>query len=87
LIASARKKELPDACVRADEISPIKVRADGGLGKMKTRASRRSAEDGQFLFLHTSKGVTFDKASNKLTLTAVSAVTLFFTDRRGLPAT
>ena len=42
---------------------------------------------GEFLFVQTSKGVTFDKASNKLTLTAVSAVTLFFTDRRGLPAT
>lgn len=34
-----------------------------------------------FLFVQTSKGLTFDKATNKLTLTGVSPVTVFFTDR------
>jgi len=34
-----------------------------------------------FLFVQSAKGLTFDKASNKLTLTGVSPVTVFFTDR------
>jgi hypothetical protein len=34
-----------------------------------------------FLFVQSAKGMTFDKASNKLTLTGVSPVTVFFTDR------
>jgi hypothetical protein len=34
-----------------------------------------------FLFVQTSKGLTFDKATNKLTLSGVSPVTVFFTDR------
>jgi hypothetical protein len=34
-----------------------------------------------FLFVQSAKGMTFDKAANKLTLTGVSPVTVFFTDR------
>jgi hypothetical protein len=34
-----------------------------------------------FLFVQSSKGLTFDRATNKLTLTGVSPVTVFFTDR------
>jgi hypothetical protein len=34
-----------------------------------------------FLFVQSAKGMTFDKASNTLTLTGVSPVTLFFADR------
>jgi hypothetical protein len=34
-----------------------------------------------FLFVQTAKGMTFDKAANRLTLTGVSPVTLFFSDR------
>ena len=34
-----------------------------------------------FLFVQNSKGLTFDKSANKLTLTGVSPITLFFTDR------
>jgi len=34
-----------------------------------------------FLFVQSSKGMTFDKSTNKLTLTSVSPITLFFTDR------
>lgn len=37
--------------------------------------------EAEFLFVQTSKGMTFDKASNKLRLTGVSPVTVFFTDR------
>src|SRR5215813_12345650 len=34
-----------------------------------------------FLFVQTAKGMKFDKATNKLTLTGVAPMTLFFTDR------
>jgi|SRR5262249_22567359 len=34
-----------------------------------------------FLFVQSAKGMTFDKATSKLTLTGVSPVTVFFTDR------
>jgi len=34
-----------------------------------------------FLFVQSAKGMTFDKAANKVTLTGVSPVTVFFTDR------
>ena len=37
--------------------------------------------EADFLFVQTSKGLAFDKATNKLTLTGVSPVTVFFTDR------
>jgi hypothetical protein len=42
-------------------------------------AAEEAPKTGEFLFVQTSKGMTFDKA--KLTLTGVSPVTLFFTDR------
>ena len=34
-----------------------------------------------FLFVQTSKGMVFDKCNSQLTLTGVSPVTLYFTDR------
>lgn len=34
-----------------------------------------------FLFVQTAKGMTYDKAASRLTLSGVSPVTLFFTDR------
>lgn len=34
-----------------------------------------------FLFVQTAKGMSFDRTANRLTLTGVSPVTLFFTDR------
>jgi hypothetical protein len=37
--------------------------------------------EADFLFVQSSKGLTFDKLTNKLTLTRVSPVTVFFTDR------
>lgn len=39
------------------------------------------AKMADFLFVQTARGMTFDEATNKLTLTGVSPVTLFFTDR------
>src|SRR5215475_799028 len=44
-------------------------------------AAEEAPKMGEFLFVQSAKGMTFDKASNKLTLTGVSPVTVFFTDR------
>ena len=40
-----------------------------------------SAKQADFLFVQSSKGMTFDKATNKLSLTGVSPITVFFSDR------
>ena len=39
------------------------------------------AKQADFLFVQTANGMTFDKATNTLTLQGVSPVTVFFTDR------
>jgi hypothetical protein len=44
-------------------------------------ASAEDAKQADFLFVQTSQGMTFDKASNKLTLTGVSPITVMFADR------
>ena len=46
-------------------------------------AQTEPAATGQadFLFVQTSRSMGFDKATNKLTLTDVSPITLFFSDR------
>jgi hypothetical protein len=41
----------------------------------------QSPGEADFLFVQSAKGLTFDKATNKLTLTGVSPVTVYFTDR------
>jgi len=45
------------------------------------QATRQAPGEADFLFMQSAKGMTFDKAINKLTLTGVSPVTVFFTDR------
>ena len=40
-----------------------------------------AAEQGDFLFVQTARGMTFDPAASKITLEGVSPVTLFFSDR------
>jgi hypothetical protein len=44
-------------------------------------AAAQDAKMADFLFVQSSKGMTFDKSANKLTLTGVGPMTLFFTDR------
>jgi hypothetical protein len=39
------------------------------------------AKQADFLFVQTANGMSFDKASNRLTLHGVSPVTVFFSDR------
>jgi hypothetical protein len=40
-----------------------------------------TTKQADFLFVQTARGMSFDKATNKLTLRDVSPVTLFFADR------
>lgn len=56
------------AAIAAAQIEPIKANAEG-------------AKQADFLFVQSAKGMTFDPATNRLTLTGVSPATVFFTDR------
>jgi hypothetical protein len=44
-------------------------------------AAAEEAKEADFLFVQTSQAMTFDKASNTLTLVGVSPVTVMFADR------
>ena len=46
-----------------------------------TQGKSEAPKEADFLFVQSSKGLTFDKANNTLTLTGVSPITVFFTDR------
>jgi hypothetical protein len=45
------------------------------------QATPQKPGEADFLFVQSSKGMTFDKSMNKVTLTGISPVTVFFTDR------
>jgi hypothetical protein len=45
------------------------------------QASREKPRSADFLFVQSAKGMNFDKSTRKLTLTGVSPVTVFFSDR------
>ena len=51
------------------------------LASFKIASAEEAPKMADFLFVQSSKGLTFDKATNKLTLTGVSPVTVYFTDR------
>ena len=57
----------------------------GGVATMATAtapvAKTAPAKEGEFLFVQTSKGMTWDAGTGTLALTGVSPTTLFFTDR------
>jgi hypothetical protein len=55
------------------------ISASAGLLRPSVAQAEEKMAD--FLFVQTAKGVTFDKAANKMTLDGVSGVTLFFSDR------
>jgi hypothetical protein len=44
-------------------------------------AAAKTTKQADFLFVQTARGVSFDKATSKLTLHDVSPITLFFSDR------
>jgi hypothetical protein len=48
---------------------------------MAQSAKEQPAKQADFLFVQTAKSMSFDKATNKLTLDGVSSTTLFFSDR------
>ena len=43
--------------------------------------SQADLSSADFLFVQSAKGMNFDKTTNKVTLTGVSPITVFFTDR------
>jgi len=45
------------------------------------KKAEEPAKMADFLFVQSAKGMTYDKATNKLTLTGVSPATIYFTDR------
>jgi len=45
------------------------------------QAAASGAKQADFLFVQSAKGMTFDKATSKLSLTGVSPITVFFSDR------
>lgn len=52
-----------------------------GAASMASTAARAAEESADFLFVQTADGMTYDKATNKLTLVDVATSTLFFADR------
>jgi hypothetical protein len=62
------------------------IAGTAGLAALAGFAGAAAAEDAaakvaDFLFVQTAKGMAYDADQNRLTLRAVSPVTLFFTDR------
>jgi hypothetical protein len=46
-----------------------------------SEVAAKTTEQADFLFVQTARGMSFDKATSKLTLREVSPITLFFSDR------
>ncbi len=72
-LLTSRRGFIGAAAIAASSLAAFKAAA-----AQPTEAQLKQAE---LLFVQSAKGVTFDKATNKLTLTGVSPVTLFFSDR------
>jgi hypothetical protein len=73
----------PDRATRRNFIACAAVAASSfaSIKSALAQATSEAPKQADFLFVQSSKGMTFDKAANKLTLTGVSPVTVFFTDR------
>jgi hypothetical protein len=72
----------PDLATRRSFIAATTTAA--ALASIKSALAQPTPQapgEADFLFVQSSKGLTFDKSTNKLTLTGVSPVTVFFTDR------
>jgi hypothetical protein len=70
---TTRRRFVAATAFAASSIASLKA----GLAQ----AAEEPPKTADFLFVQSSKGMTFEKAANKLTLTGVSPVTVFFTDR------
>ena len=66
-------------------VAGLSLAVAGGIATMATAtapvAKTAPAKEGEFLFVQTSKGMTWDAGTGTLALTGVSPTTLFFTDR------
>jgi hypothetical protein len=51
------------------------------FGPTLVKAAEEAAKQADFLFVQNAKGMTFDPATNQLTLEGVSPITVFFSDR------
>jgi hypothetical protein len=54
--------------------------AAGSFASLRSALAQGSSEP-EFLFVQSAKGMTFDKATSKVTLEGVSPATVFFSDR------
>jgi hypothetical protein len=73
----------PDMTTRRSFIAATAVAASS-MASIKSALAQPTPQalgEADFLFVQSSEGLTFDKSTNKLTLTDVSPVTVFFTDR------
>jgi hypothetical protein len=71
-----------DATSRRSFLAASAAAASLASGKaLAAEATPQAPREAEFLFVQSAKGMTFDKATSKLTLTGVSPVTVFFTDR------
>jgi hypothetical protein len=71
---TTRRKFIATAAVAASSLVSLKAAA-------LAQPTPEAPKEADFLFVQSSKGLTFDKETSKLTLTGVSPVTVFFTDR------
>jgi hypothetical protein len=70
---TTRRKFIATAAVAASSLASLKAAL--------AQPTPEAPKEADFLFVQSSKGLTFDKETSKLTLTGVSPVTVFFTDR------
>ena len=66
--STTRRRLIASAALAASDLSSLEALA-------------QTPEKADFLFVQSAKGLTFDSATNKLTLTGISPVTVYFTDR------
>jgi hypothetical protein len=60
---------------------PVFAAIPGLVRAALAQGAREPAKQADFLFVQTAKGMTFDKATGKLTLEGVSPITVAFSDR------
>jgi hypothetical protein len=60
---------------------PIAAFSFASIRSALAQPTPQAPGEADFLFIQSSKGLSFDKSTNKLTLIGVSPVTVFFTDR------
>ena len=70
---TTRRRFLATAAVGISSLASLKA--------ARAQTTAEAPKEADYLFVQSSKGMTFDKAKSTLTLNGVSPVTVFFTDR------